>query len=209
MQSEGYTIGVPNSCHTTITSPKPGVKLQIPEEAVQEVLLGKVHNKSSRFRHLIPKDEYPVMPIVEYSQKSILETPPVSGYQYKIEIPIAGNIATIKEVHEKLIIRYGNIHGKSEDLKRASKHKVKETNNDVSYTLSSNYITIYTTVLTGFIITLYDPTLWNYLQAYGKITETSDGQSFAEVKTYLCRSLYSIKPQEQVSTLTTQLIPGQ
>ena len=198
MQNLGFTVGVPNGSRTMITSPNSGVKLQVPEEAVQEVLLGRVYDKSSRFQHLIPQDEYPVLRIVEYSQRSILEMPSVSGYQYKIQIPIPYNLTDIKDVHDRLKIRYGNIHGKSTDLIRASKHNVKETCN-VSYSFSKNCITINTAFLTGFIVTLSDPTWCHYLQAFGKITETSDGQPFAKVKTYLCRSPYSIKPQEQVS----------
>ena len=198
MQDLGFTVGVPNGLRTMITSPNSGVKLRVPEEAVQEVLLGRVYNKSSRFQHLIPKNEYFVLRIVEYAQKSILNTPPVSGYQYKIQIPIPYNLTDIKDVHDRLNIRYGNIHGKSTDLIRASKHNVVETCN-VSYSFSQNCITINTAFLTGFIVTLSDPTWWHYLQAFGKITETSDGQSLAEVKTYLCHSPYSIKPEEQVS----------
>ena len=74
--------------------------LHVPEEAIQEVVVGRVYTTMLKFRHLIPQNECLVTPLVEYLPKSLGDYPSYRKDKFIVRLP--HSIRDIKQVQDTL-----------------------------------------------------------------------------------------------------------
>ena len=99
-----------NSEACTVASPDSDVSLDVPEEAVQEVVIGRIHTNISTFRHLTPEDQCPISPIVEFYPIAVGDTTITGHKGYKIRIP--HSLTDVKKLKKQVRVWYGDIHKK-------------------------------------------------------------------------------------------------
>ena len=163
----------------------------MPEEAVPEVVVGRVHS-ISKFQHLIPDDECPISPIVEFKSKSLGDNDPVQcDKPFILTLPHC--VPNIDQMVPQIRVRYGNIHSETLNLPA---QKADEVHHEVCYKISSKFITIQTTQLTGFLVTVQDSkcsSRSSTLQVYGSFEN-----SRVKLQPILCSPLWSIQDYQQV-----------
>ena len=181
-KNQGLIAAAPNGATCTITSPNSEVTLQVPEEAIQEIVIGRVHTDVSKFRFCIPENEFPILHAVEYAQK--FKNSIHTNRKFKIHIP--HNINNLGDKTCGTKVRYGNLHQTAEMLKLAS--QIQSKDEPVSYEITNREVTIYTPYLTGFLVTIPRAIYFSKyinLQFFGSLTRREDEKSIAKVTALL------------------------
>ena len=192
LKNQGYIAAAPNGATGTITSPNSYVTLQVPEEAIQEVVIGRVYTDVSKFAFHISENECPIFPSVEYIQKFIKDENVVNANR-KFQIHIPHKIGNLTDNKHHVKVRYGNLHQTEQMLKLAqmqtSDEPVSQSKDEpVSYEITNQEVIIYTTYLTGFLVTISRAVCFSKgleLQFFGSLTRRDDGRCIAKVTVLL------------------------
>ena len=170
------------------------VSLIATKGATDGVIIGEIYPSVWLFRNLIPKFECLISPFVKFTSKSSDTQAYCREGQYlTIRIPHA--LPNALEVKSKVRVRYGDIFGPSLLMKQA-KPDGKIQNQEVSYEVDDNYITVYSRCLTGFMVTL---SCFNCNSKDGSIlVYGSMNGDCVLLKAFLCSSLCRIKDFRKV-----------
>ena len=140
--SDGGLILSPSNSDVSLTAPR----------GATDGVIGEIYPSMWLFRNLIPKFECLISPFVKITPKSSDSQIYCRESQYlTIRIPHA--VPNALEVKSKFRVRYGDIFGPSLLMKQA-KPNGKIQNQEVSYEVDDNYITVCSRYLTGFMVTL-------------------------------------------------------
>ena len=191
-----------NSEACTVASPDSDVFLDVPEEAVQEMVVGRVYTNIAKFRHLIPEDECPISPIVEFCPIAIGDTTIADHKGYRIHIP--HSFTDVEKVKKQVRVWYGDIHNKKGKLKLITQRDVQL--GKMSFEINDKFLTIHTDHLTGFMATLHGSVCYERhlcLKFCGSLSEITGSEACrVKLKSVLCSSLHNIKDFEKVKHLS-------
>ena len=174
--------------------------LHVPRNTILGDVAAWVHTNPTIFKHLLPNRECLISPIVMFGPKSI--TDPVTcraGQYFTIQIPHA--VPKIDGLESKIRVRYGDIHGPSLLMKQAYQ-RGQLSDQEVSYQVNDSHITVYSRLLTGFVVTLSRDDCYSEessIRVFGAL-----GDSCLCLKAYLCSPLYAIKDFQEVKSLFLQ-----
>ena len=170
------------------------VSLIATKGATDGVIIGEIYPSVWLFRNLIPKFECLISPFVKFSSK-FPDTKMYCRESQYLTMWIPHAVPNGLEVKSKVRIRYGDIFGPRLLMKQA-KPDGKIQNQEVSYEVDDNYITVYSRCLTGFMVTL------SYFNCYSKdrsiLVYGSMNDHCVSLKAFLCSSLCRIKDFRKV-----------
>ena len=116
-----------------------------------------------------------------------------TGQYFTIQIP--HTVTNIVDLQAKIMVRYGDIHGPSL-LMRQAYQRGPTSDQEVSYQVNDSHITVYSRLLTGFVVTFsrdYCHSEESSIRVFGALGDTG-----LRLKAYLCSSLYAIKDFQEV-----------
>ena len=180
----------------TLSPPDSDVTLHVPRNTVRGHIAAWVHTNPSAFKHLLFYGECLISPIVMFGPKSATDSVTCrTGQYFTIQIPHV--VPNIVDLQPKIRVKYGDIHGASL-LMRQAYQRDRGSDQAVSYQVNDSHITVYSRLLTGFVVTLsrdYCHSKESSIRVFGALRDTG-----LCLKAYLCSSLYAIKDFQEVKS---------
>ena len=132
----------------TVQAPNSDVKLHVPK-GVHGAILLNIHTNHAKFINLVQENDCLVGPICEYHfQPSLYKSEPQVG-KYKIQIPHI--VKDIRTLRRHIRVSHGDIH--SDSPLQVERKLMNYSQGDVYYDIDKNYVTIFTSHFTGYIVT--------------------------------------------------------
>ena len=163
-------------------------------EGLHAVVLGNIHVNHAPFQHLVPSNECIVGPICEYSVHGMIHGPIVEGKRYKLMIPHI--LTDVDKLKHHIRLRHVHIHGKVQVIDEETK------NPDVNFAVNKNYVTIYTSHFSKYIVTVEGINCCSgsaNMLLFGSLTNVQEAEPMVTLKVYMSSKHMEIRDYESVS----------